>query len=79
MLALLCGQGTEGEKPLWSRRRGVVPRRAWLRKGARVLAQGARVSQHLQVAARTYDELCPHGVHFSSFVMRTPLGPAKML
>jgi hypothetical protein len=37
------GQGTEGEKPLWERRRAVVLRRERLRKEARVSAQGARV------------------------------------
>jgi hypothetical protein len=37
-------RGTEGEKPLWPRDRGVVPRRVRLRKGARVVVQGARVS-----------------------------------
>ena len=33
--AALRGQGTEGEKPLWSRRRGVVPRRGRLSAGGR--------------------------------------------
>jgi hypothetical protein len=42
-LAVLRGRGTEGEKPLWSRHRGVVPDRARLRKEARVVVQGARV------------------------------------
>jgi hypothetical protein len=46
-LAALRGQGSEGVKPLWSRGRGVVPRRERLRSPARVLAQGARISQHL--------------------------------
>jgi hypothetical protein len=40
----LRGQGIEGDKPLGWRCRGVVPRRGRLRRGARVVVQGARVS-----------------------------------
>jgi hypothetical protein len=76
-LAALCCQGIEGEKPLWPRDRGVVPRRVRLRKEARVVVQGARGSQHVRVLRISNDDLCTHGVHFSSFVVRTRARPGE--
>jgi hypothetical protein len=40
-LAALRGQGNDAEKPLWSRQRGVVPRRVRLRRRAAGLGRAA--------------------------------------